>query len=96
MGKPEQIGRVVSRVLKRSGTEKGVKQKQAVLIWDKVVGERVAAHSKAIKVENRKIFIRVKSPTWRTELLLMKGKILEELNRSLGKKVIQDIILIGK
>ncbi len=97
MGEPTQIGRVLSSFLKRGGMEKRLKQKQAVLIWDMVVGEKVAAESRAIKVEDSKIFVKVKNPVWRTELFLMKEKILHDLNSHLGQKgIIVDLVLFGE
>jgi len=96
MGQPQEIGKVISKFLKTSGIEKGIKQRQAVVIWEQVVGKEIAAQAKAIKAENSNLLIKVASPVWRSEILLMKTKILEELNKSLGQEAIKDIILVGK
>lgn len=96
MGQPQEIGKVISKFLKTSGIEKGIKQRQAVAIWEKVVGKEIAAQAKAIKAENSNLLIRVANPVWRSEILLMKAKILQELNKSLGQEAIKDIILVGK
>lgn len=96
MGQPEEIGKIISRILKSGGMEKGIKQKEAVFVWDKTVGRKIALQAKAIKVESGNIFVKVRSPVWRTELLLMKKEIIGKLNSSLGDGVIKDIIVIGE
>ena len=96
MGQPQEIGKVISKILKTNSIEKGIKQRQAVAIWEQVVGKEIAAQAKAIKAENSNLLIKVASPVWRSEILLMKTKILQELNKSLGQEAIKDIILVGK
>ena len=96
MSKPQPLGLVLSKILKTSGIDKGIKQRQAILIWDKVVGQKMASQSKAIKVEDSKIFVKVKNPVWRSEILLMKNQILGALNKSLGQEVIKDVIVFGE
>lgn len=96
MSKPQQLGLVLSKILKTSGIDKGIKQRQAILIWDKVVGQKMASQSKAIKVEESKIFVKVKNPVWRSEILLMKNQIMEALNKSLGQQIIKDVIVLGE
>jgi len=96
MGQPQEIGKIISKILKNSGIEKGMKERQAVLIWERVVGKEIALHAKAVKAEDSNLMVRVTNPVWRSEILLMKGRILEELNRSLEGEVIKNIIVVGK
>ena len=65
------------------------------MFWDKAVGPRIAEQSEALDVEDGKVFVQVRSPSWRTELVFMKPKIIDRLNQAVGKEVIKDIVFVG-
>jgi predicted nucleic acid-binding Zn ribbon protein len=69
-----------------------VNQSQALGVWPRVVGPKIAAISHPERVENGKLFVQVSNPTWRMELILIKQKIIDRLNREIGSRVISDII----
>ena len=80
--------------LKKSGLDKGVKQNTALLIWDEVVGEKIAENTSAEKVEHGTLTIKVDNSSWRQELVFKKKEIIEKLNGKLGKKTIKEIRFI--
>ena len=90
----KQIGQIIGNVLKDFGIEKSIKGHQALTIWSEVVGERIADITEPQKIKNGKLFIRVKTDSWRNELIYHKKDIIEKLNVSLGSDVVQDIVLI--
>lgn len=89
-----QLNKILKTVLKNSGLEKGVKQNTALIIWDSVVGKKIAEQTNPEKVEYGVITVRASTPTWRQELLFKKQDILKKLNKQLGSKVIKDIRFI--
>jgi predicted nucleic acid-binding Zn ribbon protein len=86
------IGSLFDKILRDLHIEKKVYQSQALGVWPKAVGPRIAAVTHPERVENGKLFVRVESPTWRMELILIKQKIIDRLNREIGSRVISDII----
>ena len=80
--------------LKTSGLDKGVKQNTALLIWDEVVGEKIAENTSAEKVEHGTLTIKVDNSSWRQELVFKKKEIIDKLNSRIGKKTIKEIRFI--
>jgi predicted nucleic acid-binding Zn ribbon protein len=88
----EQIGRIIENILKNAGLDKKVKETQAINFWKEVAGKEISKYSEPIKVEDGTLFIKVSSPSWRNELIMLKPKIKEKLNRKLGSFIIKDIL----
>ncbi len=87
------IGNAVEKLLKKFQIEKPVKQRQALFIWDEIVGEAIARHTQAEDVKYDKLFIKVDSPVWRNELIFRREDILNMINRRLGNVKIKEIVL---
>ena len=90
----EHIGKIINPIIEDMGIDKPIKRYQALSLWSKIVGEKINAVSEPIRIEDGKLFIRVKSDTWRNEIFFLKKKILHKLNKEIGKDIVQDIILI--
>ena len=94
---PEPIGRVLSAVLKDLGLEKKLLEKQAAMLWDDVVGERLAHKSAVTGVERGKLFVHIETSVWKDHFCrTMKEDVINEINRRMGRPVIQDIMLARK
>ena len=94
MSQPKSIHKVIDNLLKNLGIETRIKESMAVAIWPDIVGNRVAAISKAERVVDGILFVKVESSTWRAELLLHREKILKKINKKLGKPVVAEIRFI--
>jgi predicted nucleic acid-binding Zn ribbon protein len=92
---PESLGGVLQNLLRNLGLEKRIKEQELILNWDKIVGEKIAEKTKPFKIEGNKFFVRVESPSWRTELFYLKKDIIEKLNHSVKKEIVKDIIFLN-
>ena len=88
---PKHISESLRFAIKDLGFEKKIDQVQLVKIWPDIVGENIAKISTAERVFEGVLYVKVKSMTWRTELLFQKQKILERIEKRFGKKIITDI-----
>ena len=79
-GKPHLVGELLPRLFKKWGLAKDVARQEALVRWDPVVGERIAAVAQATAVSKGVLFVRVASSAWLTELNLMRHDILRRLN----------------
>jgi predicted nucleic acid-binding Zn ribbon protein len=59
--------------------------------WKKIVGTAIAEVTTPIKIDNQKLYIKCKNPTWKTELQYQKKELLIKINQNTK---IKDIILI--
>jgi predicted nucleic acid-binding Zn ribbon protein len=90
----DRIGKPLKDLLHRLGLETPMEGWAAVSLWDDVVGERVAAHSHAVSYRDGTLVVEVDSASWMSELSYLKRRVAAELNRRLGKDLVQDIRLL--
>lgn len=87
------LGQALKKIISDLGIEKQVLHYQAINYWPIAVGERIAKISRAEKVDNNILFVKVLNDSWRNELLFLKKEIIEKLNKKIGTRVIEDIRL---
>lgn len=68
-----------------------VNEQQAVLQWNKIVGEKIASVTKPISINKGVLRVSVINPSWRNDLSYAKREILSELNVAIGQTVVKDI-----
>ena len=68
-----------------------IREYDAVVKWNDVVGEQIARVTEAVKIERGVLVVRVKNGPWRNELTLLKNDVIEKMNASLGEKLVKDI-----
>ena len=87
----QPIAEVLAEVIRDLGLAKKLSEQRAVVDWAAVVGQKVAGHSRAVRVDGSRLFVEVDSSVWAQELTLMKRTILRELNARIGKDVIENV-----
>ena len=85
------VGNALDELLGDLGIGAKLQEYDAVVLWEKVVGERIAQMTTAVKITQGVLFVRVKTSTWRNELLLRKDQIRDRLNEFIGRDVVKDI-----
>ena len=60
--------------------------------WEKIVGKPIGKATTPIKIENNKLYLKCKNPTWKSELQYQKKELITKINKK--TKTIKDIILI--
>ena len=86
------LGDALENLVRSLGMEGRLEEQQAVDRWAQVVGDRIALHARAVYLDGGRLVVEVDSAPWRQELFYMKQEILNRLDRSLGKPLVQDII----
>ena len=81
----------LNRLIKELGYEKRLEYQRLLDSWPQVVGERIADVSRAERVQNGVMVVKVDSPVWRNELALEKERILKLLQEKTGSKDLVDI-----
>jgi predicted nucleic acid-binding Zn ribbon protein len=87
----QPLGRALEEFVKKLGLERKIRQYDAVLQWNEVVGEKVARVSEAYAIRKGVLFVRVSNGPWRNELQVLKGEIITKLNTTLGEEIVHDI-----
>ncbi len=85
------LGVAIQGLLENLGIGKKIREYDAVLQWNKVVGDRIASVTEAVKIEKGVLVVRVQNGPWRNELSLLKNEVIEKLNRTLGEELVKEI-----
>ncbi|MFC1495978.1 DUF721 domain-containing protein [Candidatus Margulisiibacteriota bacterium] len=84
----------------KSHSFKGLKQlmdgANLVLRWDQIVDDTIAKETRALKYQNGVIFVEVSCSVWANELIFLKRKLIDNLNRNLEKPIVRDVKFLVK
>tara|TARA_Y100000589_G_C27106609_1_gene610373 strand:- start:544 stop:855 length:312 start_codon:yes stop_codon:yes gene_type:complete len=89
----QSLGEVIQDYLRESGWQQKLNEIKIITEWDKMLGPTLAKYTEEVFVKNKQLHIRLKSATLRQELSYQKSELVKQLNDSVGKEVITDVIL---
>jgi predicted nucleic acid-binding Zn ribbon protein len=90
----KQLGDILKATIKELGIEKPIQQYEALVIWPRVVGDKIASVTEPRHIANGKLFIKVKNAAWRNELVFHRADLIRKMNEQIGRATVRDIILI--
>lgn len=90
--KAEELGSVIMRYLRQAGLEAPLNEYRLLDAWPAVAGKRVAAYTDSLRVYNQKLYVKLKSPALRANLMMERGRLVSSLNEAVGALVIVDIV----
>ena len=82
---------ILNKALHSQGMDKRLQQENAVVIWEDIVGSRIAKAAKAIRIDRGTLLIEVKSSAWKQQIQMLKPDIIKKLNNQLGKNTVKNI-----
>ncbi len=88
------VGDLVSQLLKDQGLDRQIQRVSVLDEWPTVVGERVAAMTRAKAVSGKDLIVEVKSSPWLMELNMMRVQILERLNHGHEDAPIERLVFV--
>ena len=89
----ERVGSLLKQLLNEPGIGEQINRHQAWLIWDKLVGEQIAARARPLKLRKGVLEVQVDHPVWMQQLQMMKPQILEKITDKIPNAGITDIYL---
>jgi predicted nucleic acid-binding Zn ribbon protein len=87
----ESVAHVLSRVLRELGLEQDVLGWRVVDEWPRLVGPRVAHHTRAVAYRSGTVHVEVEGSAWMHELGFLKRELIREINRQLGSDQVRDV-----
>lgn len=93
MGEAQKMSAIVLEVLKENDMGRHLLEHRAVDLWRVVTGPTVVGVTRNVYVKDGVMFVELQSSVVRNELLMLKNKILDNINSAVGQDVIQDIVL---
>ena len=87
----EAISGILSRVLRQSRLGSELGGWQAVEEWPRLVGPRVARHTRAVAFREGTLRVEVEGSAWMHELGFLKRDLIRNINRHLGSELVRDV-----
>lgn len=85
------LAEILQRCLRQDGLETPLLQKRAIDSWEKVVGKAVSRYTGDKFIKNQVLFVKIQNPALRSDLTMMRSRILANINAEVGSKVVADI-----
>ncbi len=89
----QTIGEVLNRFLKASQLENRIFEDRLAAIWQETLGDAIAAETARIHLQNGSLFVELRSPSLRNELLMRRTAIQHILNEKLKAEIIKQVII---
>jgi len=91
---PIRVGDVLGGVLEQHGLGDQVKHMAVLGLWPEIVGEHIAAATKARGVSEATLIVEVRSSGWLMELNMMKGDLLRRVNERVPDTPLQRLVFV--
>jgi predicted nucleic acid-binding Zn ribbon protein len=73
---------------------KRLQEAEALSRWEAAVGPAIAKHARAIRVQDKVLWVEVDHSIWKSELHYRRRQILEKLNAQGQGAAIEDLLLL--
>ena len=84
---------VIEELIRKEGLEEGLLRIRLYDLWDEMLGAIVARNTRNKYVKDRKLIVELDSSVVRNQLFVMRREIVAQLNKRLGKNIIDEVIL---
>lgn len=89
--KPKLIGDLLMQFLRSEGLETPLLEHRIVNAWPTVMGEGVSRYTTDLYVKNSVLWVKLKSPALKQNLMMMHSEITRRLNAHVQSQVISDV-----
>lgn len=89
----QSIYEILHQYLKVTQLENVVFQQQIADIWQEVVGDTITRETDRISMQNGCLFITLKSPSLRTEIMMRRSAIARAINEKLKQEIIKTVFV---
>ena len=89
--RPELVGSILESVLDRTGLAARARERGVLESWPEIVGERVAAHSRAVDIADGVLTLEADHAAWKQELTLLFPTIIEKYNARHGRGTVREV-----
>ncbi|MDR0295181.1 MAG: DUF721 domain-containing protein [Prevotellaceae bacterium] len=84
---------IIDDLIRQEGLEEGLLLSRLYDLWDEMLGVTVAKNTRNKYIKDRKLIVELDSSVVRNQLFMMRQDIVIQLNKQLGKNIIDEIIL---
>ena len=89
----QKLSSIINKVINKNNLRHKIDQLNIIDIWRDIIGESIHKYVKEEKVKDYTLYIKLKSSVVRNEISYNKSRIIEKINKKIGKQAIKEIIL---
>lgn len=93
ISEPVSAGDAIRQLVDSLGLAEKLKQQRVLSLWEKIVGEDIAAVTQVEGFRGEQLTVSVANPTWRHWLTFQRETIRQNLNREVGGEIVKTIRL---
>lgn len=87
------LSTLINKIISNPKISQRLDNLKALEYLEEILGKNIQKYILDAKIFNNKLLIKIKSSTVRNELSYQKEKMIVEINKKMGKKLISEIIL---
>jgi predicted nucleic acid-binding Zn ribbon protein len=91
MPKPASLGTILQQAVEASRIDVDLDAYRLWQQWDEVVGAAIAQNTRPEAIKGKLLLVKVSSAPWMQQLQFLKPELIEKLNQTLGKELVEDI-----
>ncbi len=85
------LSEILQECLRENGLETPLLHRRIIDSWAKVMGKTINGYTGDKFIKNQTLFVKIYNPALRANLSMMRERIVENLNKEVGSKVIYHI-----
>ncbi len=88
----EKLSEILRSYIEENNLRKKLDEVDIISSWEEALGKTVALYTESLRMNNGTLFVKMKSPVVRNELMMMKEEIRKRLNEKSGQEIVHQII----
>ena len=89
----QSIGEIIREYLKMTQLENHVFETRIAEVWQEALGDRITLETERIHLQSGTLFVTLKSPSLKNDILMRRTVIRTALNEKLGSEIIKSVII---
>ena len=92
---PKPVGSIFGELARRNGWAADLQKGRVLSHWESIVGDQLAAKTRAVSLTDGELEIRAESTAWATQLRAMERELLRRIDQLVGTGVVRRLIIKG-
>lgn len=85
------LGEAIDAFLQERGLKDQADIQRVISEWPRIMGRAIAENTEQLWFREGIFYVKMASPVWKNELAMAKSKILEMVNRDLGRNLVEEV-----
>ncbi len=83
---------VIEQLIKTYRWGGKINERRIIESWKTTMGTMIDRHTDNLQVKDKTLFVSLDSSALRNELMMARSKIVKNLNKEIGKEVLEDVV----